>query len=233
MTGLLLGLLGSVLPATAAGNELLVSRDGVHFSSGSTLPLFTGMGRVVPGDRRSEQIWVKNDSMVDAVLRVDLIDPHTDDAALAAAFSLSVAYTGGQSSPPVTIEVGVRNGSCTVLRDGVVLRPGQDLRLRLTAGVDAALDRRHGQRGTVGFRLRGVLVDAAAAEPVVPGSRCGLPSEPPAPPTDPGLDQLPTTGSGAWLPIGLVGGASIVAGIIFCALAWRRHSHDEATREEP
>lgn len=122
----------------------------------------------------------------------------------------------------------MRNGSCTVLRDDVALRPGQDVRLRLTVGVDTALDRRHGQRGTVGFRLRGVLIEAAAAEPDAPGSRCQQPSEPPSTPSDPDLDELPATGSGAWLPLGLLGGASTAAGIIFCGLAWRRRQPDEA-----
>ncbi|MFT4294499.1 MAG: hypothetical protein QM582_03700 [Micropruina sp.] len=213
---------GPIVPASAARNELLVSRDGTHFTSGSTLPLFTRVGRVVPGDRNTERVWVKNNSTVDAVLRVDLIDPYTDDPALASAFSLRLAQSGRQESAPVTIETGIRNGTCTVLGGGTVLRPGQDLRLELTAGVDPALDKQHGMLGTVGFRLRGVLTETAAAAPAVPGSRCQEPSEPPGQPTAPGGDTLPTTGSGALLPIGLFGAASVVAGIIFCALAWRR-----------
>ncbi|NMD45746.1 MAG: hypothetical protein GYA85_03140, partial [Propionibacterium sp.] len=147
--------------APAAGNGLLVSTNGVDFTSDSTLPLFTRMGKVVPGDRSTRRIWLKNGSRVDAVLRVDLIDPSTDDAALASAFSLSVARRGAPPAP-VTIADGVRNGACTVLRGGIALAPGERVRLDLTAGVASALSGRRGMRGSVRFRLRGVLVETAA-----------------------------------------------------------------------
>lgn len=218
---------GAAVPAAAAGGQLLVSRDGVQFTPDSTLPLFDRMGRVVPGDQSTEQLWVKNDSTADAVLRIDLVGPRTDSPALAAAFSLNTRQPGRPASAPVTIETGVRNGHCTVLADGVVLRPGQHLRLRLTAAVDPALDERHGVLGTVRFRLRGLLTEATAARPARPGSVC---QEPPSPgdPVAPGPDHLPSTGSGALLPVGLVGVAAIVAGTVIGILAWRRRTPDAA-----
>lgn len=209
--------------APAAGNGLLVSTNGVDFTSNNTLPLFTRMGKVVPGDRSTRRIWLKNDSRVDAVLRVDLIDPSADDAALASAFSLSVARRDAPAAP-VTIADGVRNGACTVLRGGIALAPGENVRLDLTAGVASALSGRRGMRGSVRFRLRGVLVETAAAERAGPGDRC---PEPSAHPVQPPPGNLPTTGPGAPLPLGLLGAAAIATGIVFCALAWRRRAPAE------
>lgn len=218
--------LGGTAAPAAAGNGLLVSTNGVDFTSDSTLPLFTRMGKVVPGDRSTRRIWLKNDSRVDAVLRVDLIDPSTDDAALASAFSLSVARRGAPPAP-VTIADGVRNGACTVLRGGIALAPGESVRLDLTAGVASALSGRRGMRGSVRFRLRGVLVETAAAERAGPGDRCPEPSANPVRPPVPPPGSLPTTGPGAPLPLGLLGAAAIATGIVFCALAWRRREPAE------
>lgn len=229
---LAVALSGGVAPsATAAGNELLVSTDGVNFSPGSTLSLFTRMGRVVPGDRSTERVWVKNASQVDAVLRIDLVDPRSDDAALAAAFSLSVVPQGGQASPPVTIEAGASNGACTALGGGMTLGPGESLRLDVTASVDAALAEQHGMLGTVGFSLRAVLIESTAAEEVPPGNRCQTLAEPVEPPTQrPG--QLPNTGSAALMPLGVVAVAAVMVGVLLGTIGWRRRDPaDEDDRE--
>jgi hypothetical protein len=230
-TGSLLALVllgGAATPAAAAGNELLVSTDGVNFAPDSALPLFTSMGRVVPGDRSTEQVWLRNDSDVDAVLRVDLVDPSADDPALADAFSLSMAAPGGESSSPVTIADGVSNGECTVLGGGIALAPGASLRLELTASVGSALGGQHGTLGTVSFRLRGVLVETAAAGEVKPGGKCQEPEQPVQPPA-PGPGRLPNTGSGSLLPLGRLAGVAILVGSVCCVLAWRRREPgDEA-----
>ncbi len=229
----LAGIISATVPAVGADSQLLVSRDGVHFTPDSTLPLFDRMGRVVPGDESTEQVWVKNDSTADAVLRIDLVGPRTDSPALAAAFSLNTRQPGRPASSPVTIETGVRNGHCTVLADGIVLRPREQLRLRLTAGVDRRLGEQRGMLSTVRFRLRGMLTEATGATPAVPGSVCQEPPASPNPPNPPGPDQLPTTGPGASLPVGLVGAAAIVAGTIIGVLAWRRRAPNEASEVSP
>lgn len=225
---LALALLGATAaPAAAAGDELLVSTDGVDFVADSTLPLFTGMGRVVPGDQSTEQVWVRNDSGVAAVLRVDLVDPSADDAALADAVSLSVAPQGGTASSPVTIGTGVGNGGCTVLGGGMALAAGESLRLDLTAGVDPALAGRHGMRGTVRFRLRAVLVETAAAGEVTPGRACRESPEHSVAPSTPGSGRLPNTGSGSLLPLGPFAGVALLVGVVCCVIAWRRRDGDD------
>lgn len=226
-------LASATVPAAAAGSQLLVSRDGVHFTPDSTFPLFDRMGRVVPGDESTEQVWVKNDSTVDAVLRIDLIGPRTDSPALGAAFSLSTRQPGGPATAPVTIETGIRNGDCTVLADGIALRPRQQLRLRLTAGVDRRLGEQRGMLGTVRFRLRGMLTEAVGATPVVPGSVCQQPPDSPHAPAAPRPGQLPQTGSAALLPVGLIGAVAIVAGTLVSVLAWRRRTPNEASEVSP
>lgn len=219
---------GPVEPAAAAGNGLLVSTNGVDFATGSTLPLFASMGKVVPGDRSTERIWLKNDSGAEAVLRVDLVDPSADDAALASAFSLSLAPQ--RSVAPVSIADGVRNGECTVLGGGIALAPGASVRLDLTAGVASALTGRRGMRGSVRFRLRGVLIESAAARRVAPGDKCpeqpGHPVRPPAP------GPLPVTGPSALLPFGLFGAMAIATGVVFCVLGRRRRPPGEGSAPE-
>lgn len=106
----------------------------MNFVPESTFPLFASMGRVVPGDSRTEHVWVMNNSSSAALLRVDMVDPIADDAYLAAAFSLNVFPTGGTRSS-VTIAQGIDNGACTVLDAGIRLGAGERLRLDLTADV--------------------------------------------------------------------------------------------------
>ncbi|MFT4134892.1 hypothetical protein [Microbacterium sp.] len=210
---------GTAGSAAAAGGELLVSRDGVHFTPDSTLPLFGGMGIVVPGDRGAEHVWVRNGSEVEAALRIELVGPSADDAALAAAFSVRVMPEGSAALPPVTLETAVANGECTVLGDGIALGPGQSLRLDVTAGLDPALDGERGMRGTVGFGLRGVLVEAVAAGKAEPGSTCQVL---PGPTVDPVSGALATTGADRSWSLTLLAGSMTVAGVALTALGGRR-----------
>lgn len=218
---LLVGALGVpfATPASAATGDLLVSDDGVTFTPDSTLSLFTSMGRMVPGDRSTEHVWVRNGSDADAVLRVDLIDPTTDDDALADAFSLSVVTRDAPASAPVTIQTGLDNGNCTVLDDGIAVGAGHTVRIDLTAAVDPALDGQRGMLGAVGFRLRALLIETAAAGHERPGSACPeLPVRPPAP----GGGDLATTGPGPLLPLWLFAGSATMAGAVLYAVARRR-----------
>lgn len=168
--------LASPTPALAANDRLLVSNDGVNFVPESTFPLFASMGRVVPGDSRTEHVWVMNNSSSAALLRVDMVDPIADDAYLAAAFSLNVFPTGGTRSASVTIAQGIDNGACTVLDAGISLGAGERLRLDITADVDAALAAQQGALGTVGFQLRGLLTEAVAGGHGSTGSKCIAPA---------------------------------------------------------
>lgn len=213
--------LAAPTPALAANDRLLVSSDGVNFVPNSTFPLFTSMGKVVPGDSRTEHVWVMNNSSSSALLRVDMVDPSADDAYLAAAFSLNVFPEGGTRSASVTIAQGIDNGSCTVLDAGIRLGAGERLRLDLTADIDAALAAQQGTLGTVEFQLRGLLTEAVAGGHETPGSKCIAPA-----PDVPSGDLTHTGGSSRG-PLEAIAAAAVLAGTTFGLLAWRRRRQDE------
>ena len=208
-------------PALAANDRLLVSSDGVNFVPNSTFPLFTSMGKVVPGDRQTEHVWVMNNSSSAALLRVDMVDPSADDAYLAAAFSLNVFPEGGTRSASVTIAQGIDNGACTVLDAGIRLGAGERLRLDLTADIDAALAAQQGTLGTVEFQLRGMLTEAIAGEHGAPGSKCIAPA-----PDVPSGD-LTNTGVSSPRLLEAIAAAAVLAGTAFGLLAWLRRRRDE------
>lgn len=241
-------------PAQASPGGLMVSPDGVTYASGNTLPLFQNMGKVIPGDERVETIWVRNEAATAGRLRIDLVNPSSDDAHLAEDISLSVAEEGGVALGSVTIAHGMKNGSCTVLSNEFLLQPGESTKLSVTAVVDALLSEREGSGGAVSFQLRGVLEEAVA----VPSSdrsgvSCGAatpdpidkPDPDPTDQTDPNalekldsrpadkLDSRPAamldprlaaTGNSAPIVAITLGMLAIGGGVLFGLLSWRRRT---------
>ena len=62
----------STLPAYAAGPEIQVSPDGVHFASTMTDGLFDDIGLLVPQDSESAPLWVKNPTTTPVAMRVSI-----------------------------------------------------------------------------------------------------------------------------------------------------------------
>ncbi|WGD37850.1 hypothetical protein [Lysinibacter sp. HNR] len=151
-----------VEPAFASHEDAMVSVDGVGYTSDSVLPIFNTMGLVVPGDQRTESVWVRNGSTTDAILRLDLLAPISNSAALAENFSLTASPHRGRVSGQVTIKRGIDNGECTVLSDGIKLGAGESVQLDISAAVSPSLTEREGALETVSFGLRAVLRDAQA-----------------------------------------------------------------------
>ena len=196
-------------PAFASEDGLTVSTDGTAYEPNNTLPVLQDMGRVVPGDTRTESLWVRNDAIMPGRLHVDVIDPSSDDQALASHVTLSVNGPSGMDSTPTTISTAMEVGTCTVLASDLVLQPGESAELRISAAVSPELDQRNGVHGTVAFRLRGVLEDASVPSAAVPGTACG--ADVPIPPVDPAKD-LSTTGGPSMLGIGAIGLLAVTAG---------------------
>ena len=202
-------LFGTPFAAYASEDGLTVSTDGSTFEPNNTLPVLQDMGRVVPGDTRTESLWVRNDANMPGRLHVDVIDPSSDDQALAEHVTLSVNGPSGIESAPSTISSAMAIGTCTVLASDLVLQPGESAELRISAAVSPELDQRNGVHGTVAFRLRGVLEDASVPSAAVPGTACG--ADVPIPPVDPAKD-LSTTGGPSMLGIGAIGLLAVTAG---------------------
>lgn len=206
----------------AGGEELMVSLDGSTFTAGNDLPIFTSMGRVVPGDRATESVWVRNDAATAGMLRVDMLDASTDDPELADGFTLDVQAPGLPRSA-VTVGDAVGNGPCTVVGDGLVLQPGQVVRLDLTAEVSSALAGQAGSLGTVSFRLRGVLTEAAAASPLEAGAACQV--------ALPDFGDLSGTGSSSPVLLVVIGIVAVVGGAFIALVAHRRRRRRDESAE--
>ena len=62
----------STVPAYAAGPEIQVSPDGVHFATTMTDGLFDGIGLLVPQDSETAPLWVKNPTTTPVAMRVSI-----------------------------------------------------------------------------------------------------------------------------------------------------------------
>lgn len=157
-------------PANAADQVLLVSADGTNFSSALPHPLFSQDLRLVPHDSLSKNLWVRNTGTQAGRLRVAMLDATSDNADLAAAFSVSIVESGGRGlSTPSTIADAQ---PCTVLLSDIIVQPGQTLKVVVRASV-ANLDGRKGANGRVSFSFRAALSDPAVPGPT-PATTCTL-----------------------------------------------------------
>lgn len=92
LSAVLIVLLGSAAPATAAG-ELGISSDGVTYAPTFTGPLFSSAITWVPGDSRTATFYVRNQSPDLASLSVKLLGDHMGE--LLDSGDITVAATGG------------------------------------------------------------------------------------------------------------------------------------------
>ena len=229
-TGILTAaMIASPTAASAAEGELLVSIDGTQYSTAEVLPVFADELRLVPGDSESAAFWVMNDSTHSGVLRLDLVDPVSDDAVLAAHVELAAAPDGTDATP-IALSTAIANGSCTVLSGNSMLAPGEQVRIQVTAALSSALTDEQGASADMSFRMRAVLADAPA-DIVQAGTACTAPPKSDdggRPSPDRTQGELAATGGTLPLTAAGVASAATVAGLL--ALLWsrRRRGGDHA-----
>lgn len=218
--------------AAAATENLLVSVDGSHYAAQNDLPLFPDALRVVPGDRETATVWVRNDSTAAARLWVELVEPTADDPVFASHVSLS-ATPEGTSGVPVSFATGIANGACTVLSADRILQPGESVAVTVAADVSATLTADDGALAHLGFRLRASLSEALGVVSA-PGAACAALPEPPTAPGTPGTagtSSLPATGGSIPMVAGALGILGVTAGIL-AFVAGRRRREDDRARDD-
>lgn len=131
------GLLAVAPPAFAADGDLQVSTDGITYSNGSELPAFPPERRFVPGDAETSSVWVRNAGATPALLRIDLVDPSSDDPDFAAHVDIA-ATPAGSAVDAISFAAGVAGGSCTVLSGDRVMAPGEAVRVDVVASGSIA-----------------------------------------------------------------------------------------------
>ncbi|MGY2874992.1 LPXTG-motif cell wall-anchored protein [Marmoricola sp. URHA0025 HA25] len=87
--------LGLAAPASAAGNQLQVSADGVTWGASLPTPLFSPSSRWIPGDSETRSFYVRNHTGQDAVLDVIMLPAQFGDLMTSGALTVSAQVDGG------------------------------------------------------------------------------------------------------------------------------------------
>ena len=129
----------------AAGGDILVSLDGTNWSTTLPLGLFSGVGKVVPGDRLSRTLWIDNTSSSPAVVRLSRIETDGASSLLSRAISLTATAHGANGFRPT-----VNDGSCALLLLDEVVGAEQSTAIIVTlTGADLRADEAQGQAATI------------------------------------------------------------------------------------
>lgn len=197
-------------PTTPAGQGLSVSSDGKTFSRDAGPALFRDLGRVVPGSKGNDAVWLRNDADLPIRVRLQLSDGWSESTPLSEATTLTISGLG----QPVKTNVGAAIGAtCTVISNDAVLKPGEVLKASAAVAISTELTDRDGTLASLGFQIRASAVDASvpvapqqclSPSPWVPPTSPELPgtsSNPVAKPSEPSLPQTGFT-SGAWAILG-------------------------------
>lgn len=181
---------GGASPAQAA-DEVLVSPNGVTFSSMYPGILFDGIAHYVPGDTDQETFYVRNGGTTPGHLRVTLTDTVASDTDFADAFTVSTS-TVNRAGSSVTL---LSASPCWVLLEGVVLGVGETVAVT-TAIALGDLHGLAGQGATADFSIGVALYGAAVS---LPPTHCGAINI-----TVPGTPQSPSPGTNKPQGVGLI-----------------------------
>jgi hypothetical protein len=152
-------------PAMAA-DEVLVSADGVTFSSTYPGTLFDSIAQFVPGDSDQETFYVRNGGSEPGHLRITLADTIAADSDFADALTVSAStvHRPGQNASILSAN------PCWVLLEGVTLGVGETIGVTTTVAL-GNLNGQAGQGATAEFSL-GVALSSASVS--LPPTHCGL-----------------------------------------------------------
>jgi hypothetical protein len=202
--------------ARAASGDILVSLDGVNWSA--TLPrgLFSGAGTVVPGERMSRTLWIKNGTSTSAILRLSIMQTAATSSLLARAISISATGRGTYGS-----SLASQDGTCAQLLPDQVVLPGRFTPIVVTLAVaDLQSLQAQGQSATISLIASMSARGGVAASPCPPGgtgvSVLGSGQTPAS-----ASGSLAFTGAGLQYPAIMI--ASLLSGLgLFVVLAARR-----------
>lgn len=215
-----LNLVAAPSPASAA-TELLVSSDGVTFTTGYPGGLFDGVGPMVPEDVVTASFWVKNPTVDPASVRVSVQDMVVSSASLAASMTLT---TWDEGTGLTNTEQMNTLANCDVVVPGQQLAGGAIIRVDMTITMLSVPGQiAQGQLGELTFLA--AMRDPAAGP--FPASACD----------DEGVlitSNLPTqiAHTGSDLPSDWFVAAGALLGVgILLVVARRRKRDDEALPE--
>jgi hypothetical protein len=165
-----------VVGAATAAPGVQVSEDGVHFGESVATPLFDELGRLVPGDRETVTLWVRNDGELPGLLRMSGVDAWASSPEFADNIAVSAGMSGGPADAPVALRSAAE---CALILRGPLLEPGESAPVLVTVAFVPSASARTGagQRARLDFVValrdpRDPATDTAdcAFGTVVPGS---------------------------------------------------------------
>ena len=233
-----IGIAGGVLaPAASAETapQILVSADGVRFSTALSVNLFDGFGALIPGGSQSATLWAKNPTSSPVVVRLSATDVTVTAPDFAASVTMTTSNSadGRTASQPLSM---LRN--CDVVIDSTPLAAGETVAMTVTFTMadvtglvaqdeHASLNLRVGMRdATVGaFPAsacddNGVVIGVDPDQAPTPGATSAHAREPLA---HTGLDAAPS--------LLIVGG--LVVGGVFLVIMGRHRTRDRRRNDRP
>ena len=205
---------------TASG-DILVSLDGSNWSTSLPSGLFSGAGRVVPGDSLSRTLWIENTSSSPAMLRLSRSETAGTSSLLSHAISLTATSRDANGSPP-----SAADGSCTQLLPEEVVGAGKSTSIVVTLAIaDLRAAEAQGESAAISLLASMSSLGHAAASPCpVSGTDVPLLS---AAQSNAGSDgSLVFSGAGLLYPAIMI--TSVLTGVaLFVHLAARRRGHAE------
>ncbi|MET4782607.1 hypothetical protein [Glaciihabitans sp. UYNi722] len=148
-----------IAPASAATDSVLLSRDGIHYSTSLSGGLFDGAAALIPGHSVSTELWIKNPTAAPASVRVSVQGVNASSPAFATGVALSTASSLVAAKASAEPLVDVRR--CDVLTSVPRLAPGAVMQIALTFTMDDMVGT-VAQTDSVGLDLLVALRDAQA-----------------------------------------------------------------------
>jgi LPXTG-motif cell wall-anchored protein len=205
--------------------DLLVSADGIHFSSEFAGGLFDGSGLLVPRGSIASDLWIRNPTAAPAVLRVSARGVTVSSSDLADGVTMSAWNSGTDTTRSATLRTIAQ---CQILVPSQSIAAGATMKMVVTytmadfTGVTAQHD-----NASVGLMVS--MRDAEAG--AFPASACTddgvLISATPARTGSLPTGSLPRTGTDLAVPL-LVTGCFLVGVGLFLVAGRRRREHDES-----
>ena len=226
------GVCASVGPAAAVASEttpsvdLLVSADGVNFSSALAGNLFEGSSLLIPGGSVASDLWIKNPSGAPAVLRVSARGIAISSGALADGVTMSAWDSGTDATRTATLRDVVE---CQIIVPSQAIAAGATMKMvvRYTMADLTGVTAQH-DSANLGFMV--AMRDAEAGP--FPESACEddgvlISSKPSRPSSLARPSSLPTTGTDFVVPLLATSGFLVGIGL-FLVAGRRRREHDES-----
>jgi len=215
-------LASSVAPAAAEEPfDVLLSADGIVFSSAPTRSILDPLVTLVPGGSLESVLWIRNPATTRAIVTVSAIGLSIPSASFAEDVSLTTTDSQGSGTRSRTL---AQLSECEMLVPSRVMEGGATMRLDLGFAMSAnARNVSQSQRASLSVlvALRDADAGAFAASP------CDEPALPAAP-----AGAGPTAGAlastGADLPVPLIAIGALLFGVGFFLLGARRRAREES-----